>query len=61
MWFHLGKGDQSTPGGNGSKGSSPDGNKSNKNASQKPHHMIQDWREFRATLFAREQVIVHFS
>lgn len=51
-----GKGDRSTPGGNGSKGSSPiDGNKSNKNASQKPHHMIQDWREFRATLFAREQ------
>ncbi|KAL9244193.1 hypothetical protein vseg_017995 [Gypsophila vaccaria] len=51
-----GNGDRSNPGGNGSKGNNhSDGNKSNNNASQKPHHVTQDWREFRATLFAREQ------
>lgn len=51
-----GNNDRSTPGGNGSKGNNPsNGNKSNNNASQRPHHITQDWREFRATLFAREQ------
>lgn len=50
-----GNGDRS-PGGNGSKGNNPsDGNKSTNNPSQRPHHVTQDWREFRATLFAREQ------
>ncbi|KAK9748642.1 hypothetical protein RND81_02G071500 [Saponaria officinalis] len=51
-----GNGDRSNPGGNGSKGNNhSDGNKSNNNASQRPHHITQDWREFRATLFAHEQ------
>ncbi|XP_048500455.1 uncharacterized protein LOC104897895 isoform X2 [Beta vulgaris subsp. vulgaris] len=51
-----GNGDHPNSGGNGPKGNNPsDGKKSNKNASQRPHQMTQDWREFRATLFAREQ------
>ncbi|XP_021714759.1 uncharacterized protein LOC110682743 [Chenopodium quinoa] len=50
-----GNGDHSKSGGNGSKGNNSDGKKSNNNANQKPQHIIQDWREFRATLFAREQ------
>lgn len=33
----------------------PGGNKSNDGASSKPQHVILDWREFRATMFAREQ------
>ncbi|XP_057531948.1 uncharacterized protein LOC130810044 [Amaranthus tricolor] len=52
-----GNGGHSNSGGNGPKrNNSSDGKKSNDNASQKPHHVTRDWREFRATLFAREQV-----
>ncbi|KAL2924959.1 hypothetical protein RDABS01_001227 [Bienertia sinuspersici] len=53
---NVGNGDHPNSGGNGSKRNNPsDGKKSNNNASQRPHHINQDWREFRATLFAREQ------
>jgi hypothetical protein len=46
-----------TGNGDGSKGSNPpDGNKSNDYASQKSHRVNLDWREFRANLFAQEQV-----
>lgn len=44
-----GNGDRSTP-------DSSDGNRSNDTASQKSNHKNLDWREFRANLFAREQV-----
>lgn len=55
--LNVGNDDHSNSGGNGSKRNhSSDGKKSNNNASQRPHHIAQDWREFRATLFAREQV-----
>lgn len=50
-----GNGDHPKSGGSGPKGNNSDGKKSNNNASQRPHHITQDWREFRATLFAREQ------
>lgn len=59
--LNVGNGDQQNPGGNGPKrNNSSDGKKSNNNASQRPHHIAQDWREFRATLFAREQVRKNF-
>lgn len=50
-----GNGDNPNSGGNKKGNNSSDGKKSNNNASQRPHHISQDWREFRATLFAREQ------
>ncbi|KAK9740648.1 hypothetical protein RND81_03G050900 [Saponaria officinalis] len=51
-----GNGDQSNTGGNDSKGNNySDGIKSNNNANQKSRQITQDWREFRATLFAQEQ------
>ncbi|KAF8025468.1 hypothetical protein BT93_F2339 [Corymbia citriodora subsp. variegata] len=43
-----GNGDRSTP-------DSSDGNRSNDTASQKSNQKNLDWREFRASLFAREQ------
>ncbi|XP_074264139.1 uncharacterized protein LOC141586729 [Silene latifolia] len=53
---NSGNGDRSNSGSNGPKGNNhSDGNNSNNNASQKPYHITQDWREFRATLFAHEQ------
>ncbi|GAB4862063.1 hypothetical protein Ancab_037317 [Ancistrocladus abbreviatus] len=53
-----GNGDGSIPEGDGgTKGHNPlEGSKSNEGISPKPHHATSDWREFRATLFAREQV-----
>ncbi|GFY96850.1 electron transporter, putative [Actinidia rufa] len=53
-------GDQSVPEESGAKGnnSSSDSNKSNDTASQKSHHRTLDWREFRAALFAGEQLEV---
>ena len=57
MLPNTGNGDRSIPEGDSLKGNNPsDANKSNDTASQKPH-LIEDWREFRATLFAREQVM----
>ena len=52
------------PEGHSLKGNNPsEGNKSNDTASndtatQKYHQIIVDWREFRAALFAREQVML---
>ncbi|KAL8144369.1 hypothetical protein V2J09_017401 [Rumex salicifolius] len=47
-----GNDDQSIPEGDGRTGKNlPGGNSAN----PKPHHKTVDWREFRATLFAREQ------
>ncbi|KAL5843354.1 hypothetical protein ACOSQ3_009340 [Xanthoceras sorbifolium] len=52
-----GNGDRSTPEGDNLKqNNSSDSNKSNDSAPQKPHRVNLDWREFRANLFAREQV-----
>ncbi|GMQ02055.1 hypothetical protein CsSME_00048464 [Camellia sinensis var. sinensis] len=54
-----GNGDQSIPGGDGTKGndSSSESNKSNNDtASQNSHHKTLDWREFRAALYEKEQV-----
>lgn len=48
--FVTGNGDHSSP-------DSSDGNRSNDTASQKSNHKNPDWREFRANLFAREQVL----
>lgn len=54
----AGNDDRSTPEGDSLKGSnSSDGNKSSDPAAQKSH-MKLDWREFRANLFAREQVFL---
>ncbi|XP_052190780.1 uncharacterized protein LOC127800293 isoform X2 [Diospyros lotus] len=52
-----GNGDQPIPEGDGAKGnhSSSESHKSNDSTSQKSYHKILDWREFRASLFAREQ------
>lgn len=49
--------DNSTPDGDGLKGINSSDNKSNEPAVQKSH-VNQDWREFRAKLFAWEQVIL---
>ena len=58
MLTHTGNGDWSIPEGDSLKGNNPsDGNKSNDTASDKYHQIIVDWREFRAALFAREQVM----
>lgn len=58
--INTGNGDRSIPEGDGvKKNNSSDGNKSNDTASNKSHRIKLDWREFRATLFAREQVM-HF-
>ena len=47
------------PEGHSLKGNNPsEGNKSNDTATQKHHQIIVDWREFRAALFAREQVML---
>lgn len=57
MLTNIGNDDRSIPEGDSLKGNNPsEGNKSNDTASQKPHQVIVDWREFRASLFAREQV-----
>lgn len=54
----AGNGDHSTPDGDGLRGSNPfDRSKSNDPAAHKSQ-MSLDWREFRANLFAREQVIL---
>ncbi|GAB4844198.1 hypothetical protein Ancab_037564 [Ancistrocladus abbreviatus] len=54
-----GNGDRSIPEGDDTKGHNvPEGSKFNESISPKPHHVTSDWREFRATLFAREQVIL---
>ena len=64
MLTHTGNGDRSIPEGDCLKGNNPsEGNKSNDTASndtatQKYHQIIVDWREFRAALFAREQVML---
>ncbi|KAL6984444.1 hypothetical protein U1Q18_017821 [Sarracenia purpurea var. burkii] len=52
-----GNGDQSIPEGDASKknNSSSESNDSNDTASQKSHRKTLDWREFRASLFVREQ------
>ncbi|KAK6940342.1 Protein of unknown function UPF0301 [Dillenia turbinata] len=54
---NSGNGDQSIPESGGFKGKNPssDGNGSNDTTSHKSHRVNLDWREFRATLFAREQ------
>ena len=58
MLTHTGNGDWSIPEGDCLKGNNPsEGNKSNDTASQKSCQIIVDWREFRAALFAREQVM----
>ena len=58
MLTHTGNGDRSIPEGDCLKGNNPsEGNKSNDTASQKSCQIIVDWREFRAALFAREQVM----
>ncbi|KAK6937989.1 Protein of unknown function UPF0301 [Dillenia turbinata] len=52
-----GNGDESIPESGGFKGKNPssDGNGSNDATSHKSHRINSDWREFRATLFVREQ------
>lgn len=58
MLMNTGNGDRSIPEGDGKKkNNSSDGNKSNDTASNKSERTSLDWREFRANLFAREQVI----
>ena len=58
MLTHTGNGDRSIPEGDSLKGNNPsEGNKCNDTASQKSCQIIVDWREFRAALFAREQVM----
>jgi hypothetical protein len=58
--MNTGNGDRSIPEGDGmKKNNSSDGNKSNDTASNKSERIKLDWREFRANLFAREQVM-HF-
>ena len=52
-------GDHSVPGDDAKSKNISDGNESNEISSQKPHLVNLDWREFRANLFAREQVISH--
>lgn len=54
----AGNGDRSTPpeGDNLKQNNSSDSSKSNDSAPQKPHRLNLDWREFRANLFAQEQV-----
>lgn len=52
-------GDHSVPGDDAKSKNISDGNESNETSSKKPHHVNLDWREFRANLFAREQVISH--
>lgn len=57
MIMNSGNGDRSSPeGDNLKRNNSSDNNKSNDTASQKSPHINLDWREFRANLFAREQV-----
>lgn len=53
-------GDHSIPGDDAKSKNISDGNKSNETSSQKSQHINLDWREFRANLFAREQVIPHY-
>ncbi|GAB2290323.1 hypothetical protein Dimus_024603 [Dionaea muscipula] len=51
-----GNSSSSSSDGDGSKGRDiPEGSKSNDGISQNSNHVTLDWREFRATLFAREQ------
>ena len=59
---NAGNGDQSVPEEGGAKGnnSSSESNKSSETASQKSHGRTLDWREFRAALFAGEQVLLLF-
>lgn len=53
----AGNGDHSVPGDDAKSNNISDANKTNESSSQKSHHINLDWREFRANLFAREQVI----
>lgn len=57
-FLSAGNGDHSIPGDDAKSNNFSDGNKSNETSSQKSHHINLDWREFRANLFAREQVIL---
>lgn len=58
-FLSAGNGDHSIPGDDAKSNNISDGNKTNETSSQKVHHVNLDWREFRANLFAREQVSSH--
>lgn len=53
--FDIGNGDPSIPEGDGAKGNNS--SEKSDDISQHPLHLNSDWREVRANLFAREQVM----
>lgn len=61
MAFIAGSSDQPIPEGDDANGSNTsDNTKSDDTANRKSHHVISDWRTFRANLVAQEQVSLLF-